>query len=119
MANSSDRKTVLAVVLILLGSVLLLSKLHFLFIPWYVFTWQFLLIGIGFLLILTQDKWEGGIVMITIGTAFLLPRVFDITFKEVWTYWPVLLIVVGIVILIRHLDGPGKIEEQRKENNIN
>ena len=120
MANPSDRKSVLAVVLIVLGSVLLLHKLHFLFIPWYVFTWQFLLIGIGFLLILTQDKWEGGIVMITIRTAFLLPRVFDITMREVWTYWPVVLIVLGVVILIRHLDGPKKIEGQNDDpQNIN
>ena len=108
MANSSDRKTVLAVVLIFFGTILLLNKLHFFFIPWYVFTWQFLLIGIGFLLIVTQDKWEGGIILMTIGTAFLIPRVFDVTFRELFTYWPVLLIVLGVVILVRHIDGGGK-----------
>lgn len=115
MANSSDRKSVLAVVLILLGSALLLNKLHFLFIPWYIFTWQFLLIGIGLLLILTKDKWEGGAIMITIGTAFLLPRVFDITMREVWNYWPVLLIIVGVVILVRHLEGPNKVEGRNED----
>ena len=77
-------------------------------IPWYIFTWQFLLIGIGFLLILTQDKWEGGIIMITIGTAFILPRVFHISIREVFTYWPVLLIILGVVMLVRHLDDGGK-----------
>lgn len=108
MANSTDRKTVLAVVLIFLGTVLMLHKLHFFFIPWYIFTWQFLLIGIGFLLIVTQDKWEGGVILMTIGTAFLLPRVFDVTWREVFTYWPVLLIILGVVILVRHIDGGEK-----------
>lgn len=102
---ASDRKSVLAVILIVVGSFLLLHKLDFLFIPWYFFTWQFLLIGIGILIIATQDKWEGGLVLITIGTAFLLPRIFDISFREVFNYWPVLLIVIGVVMLVRHLDG--------------
>ncbi len=102
---ASDRKSVLAVILIILGAVLLLNKLDFFFIPWYFFTWQFLLIGIGVLIIVTQEKWEGGLILITIGSAFLLPRVFDISFREVFDYWPVLLIVVGVAILVRHLDG--------------
>lgn len=102
---ASDRKSVLAVILIVIGSILLLDKLNFFFIPWYFFTWQFLLIGIGFLIIITQEKWEGGLVLITIGTAFLLPRIFDISMRDVFNYWPVILILIGVVTLVRHLDG--------------
>ncbi len=102
---ASDRKSVLAVILIVVGSILLLDKLNFFFIPWYFFTWQFLLIGIGFLIIITQEKWEGGLVLITIGTAFLLPRIFDISMRDVFNYWPVILILIGVVTLVRHLDG--------------
>ena len=46
--------------------------------------------------------------MMTIGAAFLMPRIFDISFREVFDYWPVLLIILGVVILVRHLDDGGK-----------
>lgn len=117
MANSQNKQVSTAVILIAIGSFLLLNKLHIFYLPWYIFTWQFLLIGIGFILIITQDKWESGVVLMTIGGAFLLPRVIDISFREVLQYWPVLLIVIGVVILVRHLDQPKNTNNQNEYGN--
>ncbi len=104
MGRTGNKQISTAVLLIVIGSFLLLHRLHLIYIPWYIFTWQFLLIGIGVVLIITKDRWESGVVLITLGGAFLLPRVIDITFREIWQYWPALLIVIGIVMLIRHLE---------------
>ncbi|MDH5398292.1 MAG: DUF5668 domain-containing protein [Cyclobacteriaceae bacterium] len=106
MPEVSDKKTGLAIVLIVIGSVLMLDKLHLLYLPWYIFSWPSLIILFGVLLIAFKNQWEAGVLFITVGTAFLLPKIFYISFRDLWTYWPVLLIVVGIVMLVRHMEGP-------------
>ncbi len=43
----------------------------------------------------------GGIILIALGLAFLLDQFYDI---NIWRFWPVILIVVGIVALKNGLD---------------
>jgi len=103
-----DRKIGLGITLIVAGTILLLYKLHVIFLPWYIFTWPSLLILIGFILIVTKEKWEGGVILMTIGGAFLLPKIFHLSIREIWTFWPVLLIILGVTILVRHFDENSK-----------
>ena len=118
MASSSNKQVSTAIALIAIGSFLLMMKLDVIDVPWYVFTWQFLLIGIGFLMIVTRNKWEGGVVLMTVGGAFLLPRITDITMREVFQYWPVLLIIIGVIMLVRYLEQP-KIDNTNHFNQDN
>ena len=99
-----DKKTIIGITLIVVGTLLLLYKLHILLLPWYIFTWPSLLVLIGLLLIITQEKWEGGVILMTVGGAFLLPKIFDITVRQLWAYWPVLLIILGITLVARHFE---------------
>jgi hypothetical protein len=47
----------------------------------------------------TRDGLIGGVVLILIGTLFLVQQLFDI---DVWHYaWPLVLIAIGIGILVR------------------
>ena len=115
-----DKKTVLGVTLIVVGTILLLYKLHILFLPWFLFTWPSLLILIGFLLIVTKEKWEGGVILMTVGVAFLLPKIFDISVRHLWTYWPVLLIILGVTMLARHFENNNKrTQKSVKDESIN
>lgn len=65
------------------------------------FSWQMLLIAIGLINIAGRTSRLIGVVLIAIGTFFLIPDffVFDIKFRTV--FFPLLLIIIGIVILIQ------------------
>ena len=58
-------------------------------------SWQMLLVVIG-LVQLIKKNFIGGLILITVGSYFLLPIEYGLG-----TYWPVLLIIIGIGILFR------------------
>ena len=58
-------------------------------------SWQMLLVVIG-LVQLIKRNFIGGLILIAVGTYFLLPVEYGLG-----TYWPILLIVIGIGILFR------------------
>jgi len=70
-------------------------------------SWQMLLIGIGFLAIL-KKQYTSAFVLMAVGVFFLLPEINDI-FPSIFnyktlnlrSYWPLILIVVGLVIIFR------------------
>lgn len=47
-----------------------------------------------------DDSTAWGIILVSLGVIFLLQSVFDIEiFREIWKFWPVLLIVWGLKVL--------------------
>jgi uncharacterized membrane protein (UPF0136 family) len=47
-----------------------------------------------------DDGTAWGIILVALGTIFLLQSVFDIEiFREIWKFWPVILIVWGLKVL--------------------
>lgn len=74
-------------------------------------SWQMLLIVIGLVQILKRHL-IGGLILITVGTYFLLPSKYGLG-----VYWPVLLIVIGFGILLklrRRSDGSWSWEKRHK-----
>ncbi|MDH5379706.1 MAG: DUF5668 domain-containing protein [Cyclobacteriaceae bacterium] len=116
MSQTTSKHTVAAVLLIVTGTILLLAQLDLMIIPWFIFTWQFLLIAIGFILIVTKNKWESGATLMAVGTAFLLARIYHISYRDIWQYWPALLIIIGVVMLFRHLDEPKKFKNDESND---
>lgn len=48
----------------------------------------------------------GPLILITIGTMFLIQNLSDINvFKVFWRYWPVILIAIGISKLLEYFRG--------------
>ncbi|MBK5722484.1 hypothetical protein JGH11_16545 [Dysgonomonas sp. Marseille-P4677] len=103
--------------LILLGCIYLLLNLKIIPIEYkpILISWQMLLIVIGIWTLLKR-RFLGGILLITIGVFFIYPILcnifpdffisFDIDFK---TYWPLLLIVFGLILISsRHFSSPLK-----------
>ncbi|OFX43271.1 MAG: hypothetical protein A2046_13105 [Bacteroidetes bacterium GWA2_30_7] len=65
-----------------------------------IFSWQMLLIGIGIINIVGKDNWTAGLILISIGTYFLLPHFFDFEVRKV--FLPILIIFIGLVILSKY-----------------
>jgi len=88
-------------IFILLIGVAALLKAYFLNFPDWVFSWQMLLIALGFFIGIRKDFRGGGwLILILIGGIFLLNDVYpELTFRRYM--WPVALIVVGLFIIMR------------------
>jgi hypothetical protein len=117
----NNSRVVLAVVLIIIGTLWLLRKIGFyfefpnfyfehIFSPirqafhglWhFIFSWPMILIIIG--LVLMAGKRSSGIVLIIVGGVFLLPRIFFFPGLTVSFLLPVLLIAFGVALVARIL----------------
>jgi len=95
-------------VLILVGTIFLLTQLN-LIEPWraWDFFWPFILVFFGVRLLATQRAWLG-IVAIAFGVA-LAGRPLGFWYLDLDRFWPVLLIVLGVAMLLR----PGWVGSRR------
>ena len=84
-----------------------------------VFSWQMLLIGIGLINIFDRDNWVVGTILIAIGSFFIAPHLIDLTPEFTKMFWPVILIVVGIVIVIKKGFGKPKQKTEEWKNTTN
>ena len=111
-----DKRHLVGIILVFIGVILILDNIRFLpdFIPWWIWTWQFLLITIGVFSLLTTDKIGPGVILIGIGSIFLLsdvlphvwPQAFDFFDRSV--FWYLVIIIVGVsLILKRRIDSQG------------
>lgn len=106
-----ERKHLIGIILVVIGLVLIVDNLRFTphFIPWWIWTWQFLLITIGVFSLLTSDKVGPGIVLISIGSIFLLsdilprewPAFFDLFSDNFSLFWTLVLIIIGASLIFR------------------
>ena len=80
---------------------------------WIIFSWQMLLIFIGFIKLLKR-RFVTATILITIGGFFIIPRIIE-TYPQLLpgatadfthVYWPLLLIVAGILIILGKIFGP-------------
>ncbi|PLX24402.1 MAG: hypothetical protein C0599_02215, partial [Salinivirgaceae bacterium] len=90
-------------ILLAAGGLLLLSNFNLL--GWYlediIFSWQMLLIAIGFIS-LAGRNYTGAIILFSIGGFFLIPDIFgnlDINFLKL--FWPIVIIIIGLTLIIR------------------
>ncbi len=106
-----DRRYLAGLLLVAIGMLLIIENIKFIpdFIPWWVWTWQFLLITIGVFSLLTSENTTPGIVLVSIGTLFLLSDVLP--WLQPWLYnvfndvsslfWYLIIIIIGISLIIR------------------
>lgn len=97
------KKISFGLVVILAGIFLL--AFNFGVLPWdirhLVFSWQMLLIAIGFISIMGGSNRTPGIILVMIGGFFLIPEIFLFHINFVKIFWPGLLIIIGVLILFR------------------
>jgi len=116
------KKFAFGFVVILTGMLLLAFNFDILHSGWkhVVFSWQMLLIAIGFVSLFGSGNRIPGIILIFIGGFFLIPEIFVMHISFSHLFWPLILIGIGLMILSQR--GPRNwISHFRKgdENNPN
>ncbi|MCP4157813.1 MAG: hypothetical protein GY757_59435 [bacterium] len=94
--------------LIALGVIWILHNLNIFEFPFHHW-WPLILIAIGLVHLANQRRITepGGWILITLGVAFLLVVNDFIRWRDIWRYWPVILIIIGLsIILDRAVDRP-------------
>lgn len=94
-------KVMAGLVLIAVGLVILASKLHIFFLPYWVYSWQMLLIVLGLFIGFRQNfRKSGWLVLVVMGTIFLINDVVSGFNLRVY-FWPVLLISLGLWVMLK------------------
>ncbi len=101
MTPTRNNRSGFGIVLIILGTLFLLRNLDL--IPFnilnYMFSWQGILIIIGSVMLASRPDKSNGLVLITIGIFFMIPNIWHIPGFQMRTWWPLILIVLGLVIM--------------------
>lgn len=66
----------------------------------FIASWQMILIALG-MIQLFHREYVRGVILMLIGGVLLLPRLGVIGFSQLHMFWPVILIVIGISLLLR------------------
>jgi predicted membrane protein len=100
--NGSDSRVFLGIIFVAIGGLLILRNLDIL--SWdlshILISWPMLLIVIG-LFNLSRKSSTAGLILIGIGTYFMLPRLFDIPDDFFHNFWPLILVIIGIVFIFQ------------------
>jgi predicted membrane protein len=119
--SKQDGLPIVGLFLIGFGLMFLLDRMNL--IPSYwrhiIISWQALLIFIGLINLFKSHARIPGIILILIGSAFLLPEIFDIPFETRQLIWPVLLIGAGVLIVFkaRNFKAPSVIHSETETFN--
>jgi predicted membrane protein len=103
MPKSNNKRIVIGLVFITLAGLLFADNFDVL--PWdwehYVFTWQTLLIVIGLISLAKSESRTTGIILIVIGGFFLAAKILEFPFGVRHLFWPTILAVIGILMIVR------------------
>lgn len=113
VSHGSSRSGALGIILIVLGALFLFDNMDLIpyEISYYLFNWKGILVLIGAVLITTKPNKNPGIILMAIGLFFITSDVLSYEFDWRWydtrkLFWPVLLIVIGLIILSRRGSSP-------------
>lgn len=108
--NKPNGFPIVGVFLIGMGLVFLLDRLNVIPNQWrhIIISWQALLIFIGFINIFKNHARLPGVILVLVGSAFLVPEIVHIPFETRQLIWPLILIIVGLAIVFktRNLKSP-------------
>lgn len=103
--NNRNSSHLIIGILLVIGGILLIGEVSNIF-PWrlreYLFTWQAFLMILGLIFIAGRDSKPTGFILLAIGAFFMLPKIFrHLDFDWGSIFWPVMLIILGLVIIFR------------------
>ncbi len=119
--SKTDGLPIVGLLLIGLGSVFLLDRMNL--IPDYwrsiIISWPSLLIFIGVINLFKSNARIPGIILLIIGSAFLLPEIFNIPFETRHLILPIVLISIGLLIVFkaRNIKPPRIFHSESSSNN--
>ena len=96
--TTANRRAILGVFLIVLGAFFLLDNFGILPpLPWWVISWQMLLIAIGVFNLITGNR-SAAVILMAIGGVFLFSEFYPFRFRD---WWPLILVIIGISFIFR------------------
>lgn len=102
-SHNQNRTLGIGILIIAIGIVILLHRLNVLS-PWLedvLISWQMLLIVIGIWNLFFNQSKVAGFILIAVGGFFLIPDLFILPEDFRRNFWPLLLIVAGLLILLK------------------
>jgi predicted membrane protein len=100
--RGSDSRIFMGILFVTIGALLILKNLDIL--SWdlshILISWPMLLIVIG-LFNLNRKAGTAGVILIGVGIFFLIPKIFDIDYDFYRNFWPLILVVVGLVFILQ------------------
>ena len=102
-----DRRLILGALFILFGGLFLLEDTGWLGFSLHkiIFSWQMLLIFIGILNVSHKRNNSFGVILISVGTIFLIPEIFSISYNTDKLFLPIIMVTIGLVILFHKRGG--------------
>ncbi len=97
----NDRRSLIGFVFIIIAIFLVLENFDLIpfFLPYYLFSWKMVFILVGLFALSNRENKTPGLILISIGTFFLLPDIFDVHARRL--FWPFLLLIIGLSIILR------------------
>ncbi|MGW8123284.1 LiaF transmembrane domain-containing protein [Roseivirga echinicomitans] len=117
MSQSANKRYIVGGLFLTIGSLWTLDNIGILNIqlPWYFTEWYSIMILIGILIATVREKLGLGLTFVAIGTAFMLRDIYDYRFRDIFEFWPVIFIIIGISLIFRR--GISKDGYEEKKNN--
>lgn len=99
--RKANKRSLMGIIFIVVGLVLIASKLDVISdsVRHVIVSWPMLLIGIGVFNILSNKNYSSGLILVTVGSFFILPRMFDIPFEVKDMFWPAIFVAIGVIML--------------------
>ncbi len=115
--RKDNKRSILGLIFILVGSILIANKMDLIpsNISHIILSWQMLLIAIGAFNIFTKANYRSGLILISIGAFFLIPKFVDIPFETREMFWPAIFIVIGVLMVTvknRHKNFGGNMSSE-------
>lgn len=115
--NTFSARTVVGLLFIVAGVLVLLSQLNV--FPYslteYVFTWPGMMIIIGIISILNSSNKTFGFVLLAIGSYFMLGNIYPEFEFSHEVFWPVVIILFGLYLLLYKSGGKQYVKQYSKE----
>lgn len=64
-----------------------------------IFSWQMLLLALGLVNLFSRSSRLFGLILISVGGFFILPKFFNLPDNFTQTFWPLLVVIAGLLIL--------------------
>ena len=114
--NQTQKRFLIGFVILAAGLAILLGNLGILDyeIKRYLLRWEVILIGLGFIFLLSHDNKGPGILLLLIGGAIYIRDFFNLDFNFWQIFWPALLILAGLLIIFRR-----RFDSQCEKKNLN
>jgi predicted membrane protein len=116
--SNTNNRALFGIFLILFGCLLVLKNLDF--IPYelrhVIFSWPALLLGLGTLFFFGKEDKTAGIALLAVGGVFILPMIFDWSFNWRGLFWPIVLIVIGVVVIRKRNASDANIQTRASDD---